>query len=79
MFGLPNISGYFQEYGVELNRYDQPTGPFTYGSELGTWVVGQGAGGHHDVYFNAQMASSIYGTSLVVQPASSRFLACIKF
>lgn len=78
MFG-PNIIGEFQEYGLYLQYYDEPTGAFSYGDELGTWIDGQNAGGHHDVFFNAQSVSAIYGASSVVQPASLRGLACIKF
>ena len=77
--GLPNIIGEFQEYGLCLQYYDEPTGAFSYGDELGTWIDGQNAGGHHDVFFNAQSVSAIYGASSVVQPASLRGLACIKF
>ena len=28
---------------------------------------------------NASLTSSLYGASITVQPASQRFLACIKF
>lgn len=77
MFG-PNISGSFEEYGINVSGYNPPTAPFSYGEEEGTWVEGQNAGGHHDVFFNAQTVSSIYGASVVVQPASLRFLPCIK-
>lgn len=76
--GLPNISGSFEEYGINVSGYNPPTAPFSYGEEEGTWVEGQNAGGHHDVFFNAQTVSSIYGASVVVQPASLRFLPCIK-
>ena len=79
MFGdSPNISGSFEEYGINVSGYNPPTAPFSYGEEEGTWVEGQNAGGHHDVFFNAQTVSSIYGASVVVQPASLRFLPCIK-
>ena len=78
MFGAPNISGSFEEYGINVSGYNPPTAPFSYGEEEGTWVEGQNAGGHHDVFFNAQTVSSIYGASVVVQPASLRFLPCIK-
>ena len=79
MFGLsPNISGSFEEYGVNVSAYNPPTAPFSYGEEEGTWVEGELAGGHHDVFFNAQSVSAIYGASASVQPASMRGLACIK-
>jgi len=63
---------------MHIPYYDPPTAPFSYGEEDGTWVDGQNAGGHHDVFFNAQTVSAIYGASSVVQPASLRGLACIK-
>ena len=78
MFGRPNISGYFDEYGMRVENYKKPVGAFSYGAESGGWVDGSGGGGHHTVYFSAEDSASVYGGSSSVQPASLRLLPYIK-
>ena len=74
MFG-PNISG---DAGIFL-YYGKGDEGFLYQGTNGA-VNRSGADGNmnYHILFDAARSSAIYGSSTVVQPASSRFLACIK-
>lgn len=82
MFGLyPNISGGLKAGGV-YSSYD------VMGALDGSKIVtGSNGASHNSVInsqilsltFNASNANGLYGASIGVQPASQRFLACIKF
>ena len=75
MFGRPNISG---DAGIFL-YYGQGDESFLYQGTNGA-VNRSGADGNmnYHILFDASRISNIYGSSNVVQPSSSRFLACIK-
>lgn len=75
LFGRPNISG---DAGIFL-YYGQGDESFLYQGSNGA-VNRSGADGNmnYHILFDASRISNIYGSSSVVQPASSRFLACIK-
>ena len=71
----PNISG---DAGIFL-YYGQGDESFLYQGTNGA-VNRSGADGNmnYHILFDASRISNIYGSSNVVQPSSSRFLACIK-
>lgn len=84
MFGLPNITGGFNAtngHNDEWRDYFFADGAFfcnggTDPNRVGNAGAG-GAGGR--IKLSASGSSSIFGGSSVVQPASLRALACIKF
>ena len=73
MFGLPNIIG-------AIRPYSSPGGDIegAFLSEPGNSTASRGSGSGINILLDASSSSSIYGASNVVQPASQRFLACIK-
>ena len=77
MFG-PNITG-----GITGFDYEKGSGKWVYGAFVtDSTHFGTSAAENYciaKVSFQAQRASSIYGSDLTVQPASLRGLACIKF
>ena len=76
-FGRPNISG-----GITGFDYEKGSGKWVYGAFVtDSTHFGTSVGENYSiakVSFQAQRASSIYGSDLTVQPASLRGLACIK-
>ena len=74
--GLPNITGTFTEHGNTSGL--NCTGAFTGEARIG---LNSNQGGAHDggrVTMNSSRSSSVYGSSSVVQPSSTRLLLCIK-
>ena len=79
MFG-PNIIGAFANYGLKEIGEGTASGSFameafTSKTEQATLVTKNTA---PKISFDSSRSSSLYGASDIVQPASLRYLACIK-
>ena len=74
--GLPNITGTFTEHGNTSGL--KCTGAFTGEARIGLHSNQGGANDGGRVTMNSSRSSSVYGSSSVVQPSSTRLLLCIK-
>ena len=78
--GLPNITGNIEQ-GAQCSAIQIAEGAI-YGSEASTYHAQQNASGPKFpkyVYFDASRASTIYGASSTVQPASIKLLPVIVY
>ena len=78
MFGLPNITGWFT-LGRNSGHVSKVDGTLFYFGEADRSAAATAdANDAQHAVFDPSRANATYGSSSVVQPASSRFLACIK-